>query len=158
MGILQARILAWVAMPSSRGSSHPGMQPGPPAFQRDSYQLSHQGSPVWHCLSYLKCSFFFLSMFNLALCVTSFQIYLPSRSQSKLPLSALFGLPSAPCEVRPGTSNPGVRVLGNGLRGQRLQAETPEGQLKAPSWRPPCPARVLCWACPCFLLAAHHSH
>ena len=100
-------------MPSSRGSSHPGMEPGPPAFQRDSYQLSHQGSPVWRCLSYLKCSFFLSSMFNLALCIGSFQIYLPSRSQSRLPLSALFGLPSAPCEVRPGTSNPGVRVLGN---------------------------------------------
>ena len=52
-------------------------------------------------------------MFNFALCITSFQIYLPSRSQSMLPPSALFGLPSAPCEVRPGISNPGVRVLGN---------------------------------------------
>ena len=28
MGILQARILEWVAMPSSRGSSRPGMEPG----------------------------------------------------------------------------------------------------------------------------------
>ena len=52
-------------------------------------------------------------MFNFALCITSFQIYLPDRSQSTLPPSALFGLPSAPCEVRPGISNPGVRVLGN---------------------------------------------
>ena len=26
-GILQARILEWVAMPSSRGSSDPGMEP-----------------------------------------------------------------------------------------------------------------------------------
>ena len=27
MGILQARILEWIAMPSSRGSSHPGTEP-----------------------------------------------------------------------------------------------------------------------------------
>ena len=27
-GILQARLLEWVAMPSSRGSSHPGIEPG----------------------------------------------------------------------------------------------------------------------------------
>ena len=57
-GILQARILAWVAMPSSRASCHPGIEPGSPAFQRDSYQLTHQGSPAWHCLSYLTFSFF----------------------------------------------------------------------------------------------------
>ena len=56
--ILQARILAWVAMPSSRGSSYPGIEPGSPAFQRDSYHLTHQGSPAWHCLSYLTFSFF----------------------------------------------------------------------------------------------------
>ena len=29
MGILQATILEWVAMPSSRGSSHPGIKPMP---------------------------------------------------------------------------------------------------------------------------------
>lgn len=52
-------------------------------------------------------------MFNFTLCITSSQIYLLSRSQRRLPPSALFGLPSAPCEVRPGISNPGVRVLGN---------------------------------------------
>ena len=27
MGILQARILLWIAMPSSRGSSNPGIRP-----------------------------------------------------------------------------------------------------------------------------------
>ena len=35
-GILQTRILTWVAMPSSRGSSHPGTEPGSPAWQVDS--------------------------------------------------------------------------------------------------------------------------
>ena len=40
MGILQARILAWVAMPSSRGSSQPMDQP------RILCHLSHQGSPT----------------------------------------------------------------------------------------------------------------
>ena len=32
-GILQARILEWVAISSSRGSSDPGVEPGSPALQ-----------------------------------------------------------------------------------------------------------------------------
>ena len=35
-GILQARILEWVAMPSSRGSLNPGIEPRAPALQADS--------------------------------------------------------------------------------------------------------------------------
>ena len=50
MGILQARILAWIAMPSSRGSSQPrdwtqGLNPGLPHCRQILYHLSHQGSP-----------------------------------------------------------------------------------------------------------------
>ena len=44
-GILQARILEWVAFPFSRGLSNPGTKPGSPALQVDSYCQSHQGSP-----------------------------------------------------------------------------------------------------------------
>ena len=43
-GILQARILEWVAMSFSRGSLQPGTEPQPPALQADSSLLSHQGS------------------------------------------------------------------------------------------------------------------
>ena len=43
MGILQARVLEWVAMPSSRGSSHPRSNPGLPHCRQ---VLSHQGSPT----------------------------------------------------------------------------------------------------------------
>ena len=35
-GILQARILEYVALSFSRGSSQPGIEPGSPAFQADS--------------------------------------------------------------------------------------------------------------------------
>ena len=35
-GILQARILEWVAVPFSRGSSNPGIEPRSPALQVDS--------------------------------------------------------------------------------------------------------------------------
>ena len=45
MGILQARILEWVAMPSSRGSSQPRDQTQVPHCRRILYHLSHQGSP-----------------------------------------------------------------------------------------------------------------
>ena len=47
-GILQVRTLVWVATPSSRGSSPPGIEPGSRAalaLQEDSLPLIHQGSP-----------------------------------------------------------------------------------------------------------------
>ena len=44
--ILQARILEWVAIPFSRRSANPGIEPGSPALQADSLQ-GHQGSPVY---------------------------------------------------------------------------------------------------------------
>ena len=47
-GILQARILEWAAMPSSRVFPHPGLEPTSPAslaLQVASLPLSDQGSP-----------------------------------------------------------------------------------------------------------------
>ena len=43
-GILQARVLEWVAFPFSRGSFQPGTKPRSPVFQTASL-LSHKGSP-----------------------------------------------------------------------------------------------------------------
>ena len=39
------RTLEWVAIPSPVGLPDPGMEPGSPALQGDSYQLSYEGSP-----------------------------------------------------------------------------------------------------------------
>jgi len=44
-GILQARILEWVAFPFSRGSSQPRDRTQVSHIAGDSYQLSHKGSP-----------------------------------------------------------------------------------------------------------------
>ena len=45
-GILQARILEWVAFPFSRRSSqHQGLNPGLPHCRQILYQLSRKGSP-----------------------------------------------------------------------------------------------------------------
>ena len=44
-GILQARILEWVAIPFSRGSSNPGIKSRFPRCTRILHCLSHQGSP-----------------------------------------------------------------------------------------------------------------
>ena len=44
-GILQARILEWVAFPFSRGSSQPRDKPRSPAFQADSLPAEPQGKP-----------------------------------------------------------------------------------------------------------------
>ena len=43
-GILQARILEWVAIPLFRGFSWPREQTCSPALQADSYHLTYQGS------------------------------------------------------------------------------------------------------------------
>ena len=40
-GSIQAGLLEWVAMPSSRGSSQPGIEHWSPALQADSLRLSH---------------------------------------------------------------------------------------------------------------------
>ena len=43
--ILQTRILEWVAVPFSRGSSQPGIEPRPPALQVDSLPAELPGKP-----------------------------------------------------------------------------------------------------------------
>ena len=45
MGILQARILEWVAMPSSKGSSRPRIKPRSPTLQADSLPFEPPGKP-----------------------------------------------------------------------------------------------------------------
>ena len=48
-GIVQARILEWVAMPSSRDLPNPGIKltsPESPALQVDSFPLKHLGSSL----------------------------------------------------------------------------------------------------------------
>ena len=45
-GVLQARILEWVAFPFSRGSSQPRMEPRSPALQEDSLPAEPQGGPL----------------------------------------------------------------------------------------------------------------
>ena len=55
-GILQARILEWVAMPSSRGSPDLRIKPAAPVpltLQADSLPLSHLGNPKVHMLRFL---------------------------------------------------------------------------------------------------------
>ena len=46
-GIPQERILEWVAIPFSRGSSDLGIEPGPLHYRQILYCLSHQGSPSY---------------------------------------------------------------------------------------------------------------
>ena len=44
-GILQAKILEWVAFPFSRGSSEPEIEPRSPTLQTDSLPTEPQGKP-----------------------------------------------------------------------------------------------------------------
>ena len=43
-GILQAKILEWVAISFSRDLSNPGIEPESPALRQILYQLSYEGS------------------------------------------------------------------------------------------------------------------
>ena len=45
-GLLQARTLEWFAMPSSRGSSNPEMEPWSPALQAGSFPSEPPGKPT----------------------------------------------------------------------------------------------------------------
>ena len=45
-GILQARILEWVACPPPADLSDPGIKPGSPAFQADSLLSGPLGKPI----------------------------------------------------------------------------------------------------------------
>ena len=49
VGILQARILEWAAMPSSRGSSQPRIKPRSPALQAASLPSEPPGKPRKLC-------------------------------------------------------------------------------------------------------------
>jgi len=44
-GILQARILEWVALPISKDLPNPGSKPRSPTLQADSFPVEPQGSP-----------------------------------------------------------------------------------------------------------------
>ena len=70
-GILQARILEWVAIPFSRGYSDPRIEPGSPALQADSLPSEPTGRPnsILH-----KCNYFDLCYF------TAKTLKLPYRS------------------------------------------------------------------------------
>ena len=51
-GILQARILEWVAFPFSRGSSQPTVEPRSPALQADSLPAELSGKPNCSLVSF----------------------------------------------------------------------------------------------------------
>ena len=55
-GISQARILKWVAISFSRGSSRPGIEPGSPALQLDALPSELLGKcvPVCEICKYIR--------------------------------------------------------------------------------------------------------
>ena len=56
-GIFQLRILEWITISFSRGSSWHGIEPISPALQADSLPLNHQASPDFHCRRMLMGTF-----------------------------------------------------------------------------------------------------
>ena len=81
-GILPARILEWVAMPSSRGSSHPGIKPLSPVLLADSLPLrcfrSLRNMHIYMCVCVLHILFhyvFFLLQYNCFATLCWFLLY-----------------------------------------------------------------------------------
>ena len=66
-GILQARILEWLAISFSKGSSHPGIESGSPALQADSLLTELRGKP-WLCVYSINVIFFHFPMGCVYLC------------------------------------------------------------------------------------------
>ena len=120
-GILQARILEWVAIPSSRGSSQPRNRTGISCICRQIlYQLSYQGRPqppaVPQSNSGLSVSprnastgvFSFGERFKIAVCslsklmtfVTTLGAHLPAGNFLKLPAIFRLALPGRRIHLR----------------------------------------------------------
>ena len=83
-GILQARILEWVAFPFSRWSPNPGIEPRSAALQTDSLPAEPQGILAYKSIVFILC----MKMTNPhtvtrfpSLFVTLFLIYLQALSQ-----------------------------------------------------------------------------
>ena len=55
-GILQVRILEWVAISLSRGTSDPGIEPRSLVSREILYHLSHKGRPKVKVLAAPSCS------------------------------------------------------------------------------------------------------
>ena len=64
LGILQARILEWVAMPFPRDLPKPGIEPRSPALQVDSLPNEPPGKPVGKDYVYSKPSWFTEHSYN----------------------------------------------------------------------------------------------
>ena len=50
MGILQARVLEWVAMPPSRDLPYPGIEPRSPTLQADSLPSEPPGKAMYRMI------------------------------------------------------------------------------------------------------------
>jgi hypothetical protein len=55
-GILQARILEWVAYPFSKDLSDPEIEPESPALEADSLPVELTGKPIYRCTSSISLS------------------------------------------------------------------------------------------------------
>ena len=53
-GILQARILEWVAIPFSAGFPKPGVEPRSPALQADSLPSEPPRKPIYAIIEYIN--------------------------------------------------------------------------------------------------------
>ena len=82
-GILQARILVWAAIPFSRGSSRPGIEPEFSALQADSLPSEPPGKPNLHS----NLSF---QIWQMGIIIESYAMFLQRRAAHQAPPSLGF--------------------------------------------------------------------
>ena len=85
-GILQARILEWVALPSSRDLPNPGIEPRSPSLQVDS--LSAEGSP-YVCMCICVCVYIYIYIPKNICTYILFQVLFPYRLLHSIECSCL---------------------------------------------------------------------
>ena len=97
-GILQARILEWVAIPLSRGSTDPGIKTMCPAFQADPLQSEAPGKLLSTNMSALNLPAFWLSKhLQVQLLFSSWSIKHPVTTCQILCFSVVFWLTKYLC-------------------------------------------------------------
>ena len=83
-GILQARILEWVAIPSSGNLPDPGIKPGSPALQADALPSEPPGEPQDHFTSNKRGVILETTQENMNSC--EFHFYQKITSEYSIPL------------------------------------------------------------------------
>ena len=110
-GILQARILEWVAFPFSGDHPNPGIEPRSPTLQVGLYQLSHKGKPIKDKsnIKYIASSLYRWDRFGLSIHQNTFSFF--KKQHIDFPGSPVVKTPCFHCRGHGFHSRQGTNML-----------------------------------------------